>query len=158
MGSIPISSSINIKLKCYEFIYNRKSEKLIKVEIEYLHKKIHNVFKNIVNTIEINLAKYFKFIPYDESILKDLNDLEVDTSDLYTIQLLKVNGESIGDSKWGDNLYGFELYTNYPINKLTELESDYYWFLLNYNWKNSDIDGIQKLLNNNKFNKLKFLF
>lgn len=145
-------------MKCYEFIYNRKSEKLIKVEIEYLHKKIHNVFKNIVNTIEINLAKYFKFIPYDESILKDLNDLEVDTSDLYTIQLLKVNGESIGDSKWGDNLYGFELYTKYPINKLTELESDYYWFLLNYNWKNSDIDGIQKLLNNNKFNKLKFLF
>lgn len=145
-------------MKCYEFIYNRKSEKLIKVEIENLHKKIHNVFKNIVNTIEINLAKYFKFIPYDESILKDLNDLEVDTSDLYTIQLLKVNGESIGDSKWGDNLYGFELYTKYPINKLTELESDYYWFLLNYNWKNSDIDGIQKLLNNNKFNKLKFLF
>lgn len=145
-------------MKCYEFIYNRKSEKLIKVEIEYLHKKIHNVFKNIVNTIEINLAKYFKFIPYDESILKDLNDLEVDTSDLYTIQLLKVNGESIGDSKWGDNLYGFELYTKYPINKLTELESDYYWFLLNYNWKKSDIDGIQKLLNNNKFNKLKFLF
>ncbi len=123
-----------------------EDEKLIKDEVDQLHKKIHNVLKNIVVSIEVGPAKFFKFIPYDESILKDLNDSDVDTSDLYTIQLLKVNGEPISHTKWGNNLYGFESYTNYPINKLTELESDYYCYLINYNWDNHDIDGIQKLL------------